>query len=215
MGRPRIYRNHAARQAAYRQRKDAPALPEVVLKLDALVSQGGQFRTIYADPPWPYDNQATRGSTHRHYQDMSLDVLKALPVPALAAPDCHLYLWATTPLLPEALDLLAAWGFTYRSKLVWDKELMGTGNYWRVQTEDLLLGVKGRDGLFRLTDWRNLLHCRRGPYSEKPDEVRWRIQQARPGPYLELFGRRHVPGWTVMGDQIGEDLFFPSAYRDA
>ena len=130
--------------------------------LTPLVDQGLTFACIMADPAWDYDNKGTRGSTKGHYVTMGFDELKALPVAQLAAPDCHLHLWTTTPMLPQALTLMAVWGFTYKSKAVWDKELMGQGNYWRVQTEDLLLGVRGEAKHFRRRDLRNVVRVERG-----------------------------------------------------
>jgi N6-adenosine-specific RNA methylase IME4 len=176
-------------------------MPDPVEDLNSIVAAGRTFGTIMADPPWAYGNHATRGSATRHYGTMSLDALKALPVADLAAKDSHLHLWATMPLLPDALTLLAAWGFAYRSALVWDKERFGTGNYYRVQTELLLLGIRGQATCFRRKDLRNVVRIPRGLHSCKPEEVRYLIEQASPGPYLELFGRDACDGWTVFGNE--------------
>jgi N6-adenosine-specific RNA methylase IME4 len=209
MGRPRLYATHAERQAAYRARHHPPDPPAVVRWLEDLIAQGAHFGTILADPPWAYGNHGTKGAATDHYHTMSLDALKALPVAQLAARDAHLHLWATVPLLREAQDLLAAWGFTYKSKLVWDKEAMGTGNYWRLQTEALLLGTQGHATRFRRRDLRNVVRVPRGRHSRKPDLIRHLVEQASPGPYLELFGREAARGWTVFGDQVEPSVWAP------
>jgi N6-adenosine-specific RNA methylase IME4 len=122
-------------------------------------------------------------------------------VPELVTQNAHLHLWATNAFLDEAIALLRAWGFAYRTYAVWDKLLMGAGNYWRNQTELLLFGVRGRL-LFRDRSLRNVIREKRGRHSAKPEVVRALIERASPGPYLELFGRRVIPGWTVVGNQI-------------
>jgi len=206
MAREKLYRSNAEKQAAYRARQQWKG-GGVVRWLEDLIAAGARFGTILADPPWAYRNRGTKGAATDHYHTMSLDALKAMPVAQLAARDCHLHVWATAPLLPEALTLVEAWGFTYTSKLVWDKEAMGTGNYWRLQTEDLLLGVRGHATHFRRRDLRNVVRVRRGSHSCKPDLILHMVEQASPGPYLELFGRRPTPGWTVFGDQVEHGLF--------
>lgn len=170
--------------------------------LTSLVAAGRTFGTIYADPPWPYKDQGTRGAAAKHYPPLPLDALQALPVSALAAKDAHLHLWTTSPFLDTGIDLLRVWGFTYTATFVWNKEAMGQGHYWRIQTEFLLLGVRGQAPTFRRHDLRNVLRLKGGEHSRKPDIVRYWIEQASPGPYLELFGRELVDGWTVFGNEI-------------
>jgi N6-adenosine-specific RNA methylase IME4 len=190
-------------------RKPSPAPDEagcVVDDLHALVAGGKRFGTIYADPPWRYDNQGTRSSTDNHYRTMAFEDLTALPIKGLAADEAHLHLWATVGFVEEALRLIPAWGFEYRSLFVWCKPQMGLGNYWRVSSELLLLGVRG--GLtFADRGLMNWAAIDRAGHSEKPEQVRLLIERASPAPRLELFGRRAVPGWTVWGDEIARDLF--------
>lgn len=174
--------------------------------LHKLLDAGRKFGTVYADPPWAYGNQATRAATDNHYRTMTPEEVAALPVRDLAADAAHLHLWTTNAFLRESFAVLEAWGFAYKSLLVWDKEIMGLGNYWRVQTEYLLLGVRG-DLVFRDHGIPNVLRARRGEHSSKPDQVRGLIERASPGPYLELFGRRAAKGWTVWGNEIESDLF--------
>ena len=118
----------------------------------------------------------------------------------LAARAAHLHLWTTTAHLPDAFAVIEAWGFQYRSILVWCKPHMGLGNYWRQATEFLLLGVRG-ECPFRSHGVMNHLCARRGRHSAKPEAVRRLIRRVSPGPRLELFGRRLVKGWTVFGNQ--------------
>lgn len=191
---------------------DAPAA-RIVTDLAALLADGQRYGTIYADPPWSYANRGTRGAAQGHYQGMTLDALAALPVGDLAAPDAHLHLWITSPLLLEAKRLFDAWGFEYVSSFVWDKDRMGLGNYWRINHELLLLGVRGQARSFRARNLSSVARLPRRKHSAKPEEIRHMIERASPGPYLELFGRRTAPGWTVYGDQVTTDLFDHSTIR--
>lgn len=183
---------------------------EVITSLTELIDAGRTFGAIVIDPPWPYSNQGTRGATSRkkkfYYHTMTLDALKALPIDALAAPNSHGYLWTTVAFQEVSYALLRAWGFEPKSQAIWCKPQLGLGNYYRLSHEILLLGVKGT-APFRTKGLRSWFECRRGPHSSKPEQVRHWIQQASPGPFLELFGRRSVPGWVVFGDQMTEDLF--------
>lgn len=171
----------------------------IVSSLDEL--NGEEFGTIYADPPWQYGNQATRASTDNHYDTMTVDALCELPVGQLAADKSHLHLWTTSGFLFDAARIIEAWGFTYKSHFVWVKPQMGIGNYWRLSHEILLLGVRG--GLrFNDKSLRSWGEFDRASHSEKPEAIRGMIERASRGPYLELFGRKRVVGWTVFGNQI-------------
>ena len=183
---------------------DCPSA-RVVSDLGELLDAGERFRTIYADPPWQYANGGTRGAARRHYRTMPLEEIVALPVADLAEENAHLHLWTTNGFLPDALGLLAHWGFEYKSMLVWVKPQMGLGNYWRVSHELLLFGLRGRLP-FQDRAQRSWLLEDRTRHSAKPESVRERIEKVSPGPRLELFGRRAVPGWTVWGDQVEVDL---------
>jgi N6-adenosine-specific RNA methylase IME4 len=168
---------------------------------------GERFGCIYADPPWQYGNQSTRASTDKHYDTMGTDALCAMPVENLAADDAHLHLWTTNAFLPESFRVIEAWGFEYRSCFVWVKPQMGIGNYWRLAHEFLLLGIRGDAKRFNNRSLRSWAEFERRKHSSKPEEVRGFIEAASPGPYLELFGRKPVEGWTVMGNQIDKRLF--------
>jgi N6-adenosine-specific RNA methylase IME4 len=199
-----------AKHAGQPGKQDSPPLADgcTVDDLQTLIDAGKTFGTVYADPPWPYDNQATRASTDNHYRTMPVDEIAALPVKDLATDLAHLHLWTTNAFLPDALRILEAWDFRYKGAFVWCKRKMGIGNYWRVSHEYLLLGVRGTCRFAK--DARNLMSwglfdC--GEHSAKPERVRHMIEKASPGPRLELFARWATKGWTVWGNEIKRDLF--------
>lgn len=195
-------------QQALRPEQRRGYLGEVVDDLHSLVAAGRRFSTIYADPPWPYRNESSRGAAINHYPVISLDDLRSLPVTELLETNAHLHLWTTNAFLREALDLIESWGFRYRSTFVWAKEQLGMGNYWRVSHEFLLLGVRGHLR-FRDQTRRSWIVARRGRHSRKPDRVRELVESVSPPPYLELFGREELPDslWTVYGNQVERRLF--------
>ncbi|CAN5441982.1 MT-A70 family methyltransferase [soil metagenome] len=172
-----------------------------VSSLYGLAATGAKFGCIYADPPWQYTNSAGRSASAKHYEGLSIKQLCALPVHELAADRAHCHLWTTNAFLLGAMEILDAWGFEYRSAFIWVKPQMGTGNYWRVSHEFMLLGVRG-DMTFRDRSMKSWLEVPRTSHSAKPDAVRKLVERASPGPYLELFARSPVKGWTVFGNQI-------------
>ena len=194
--------------AQYIKIEQQQQLPSIVRNLDHLVSINAKFSTIYADPPWEYDNTSSRGAAANHYQTLDIESLMKLPVAELSADNAHLHLWTTNAFLWDAASLLAAWGFTYKSCFVWVKPQMGMGNYWRVSHEFLLLGIRGRMP-FADNMQRSWLLNRRRKHSQKPDAIREIIEKVSPGPYLELFGRQEIPHsqWTIFGDQVERRLF--------
>jgi N6-adenosine-specific RNA methylase IME4 len=172
------------------------------------------FGSILVDPPWRFSNNTGKVSPehkrlHR-YRTMNLKEIAALPVGDLARPRSHLYLWVPNALLAEGLHVLAAWGFTYKTNLVWYKTRQdggpdgrGVGFYFRNVTELLLFGVKG--GLRTLAPGRrqvNLLAIRKREHSRKPEAFYDLIEQCSPGPRLELFARYAREGWTQWGDEL-------------
>ena len=174
--------------------------------LEQLIDAGKKFGTVYADPPWSYGNQATRSSTDKHYKTMPLADICSLPIEQLAAETSHLHLWTTNGFLHEAFDVIAAWGFTYKSCFVWTKPQMGIGNYWRVSHEFMLLGVRGKL-TFADHGMMSWIQDHRRKHSAKPDVVRDMIEKASPGPRLELFARQQAEGWTSWGNQVSATLF--------
>jgi N6-adenosine-specific RNA methylase IME4 len=196
------------------ERHDEPVTKEpltvgrCVSSLRELVAAGAKFRTIYADPPWDYENESSRGAAVNHYPTMTLDDICAEPVNELAAGDSHLHLWTTNSFLREAINVVRAWGFEYKSCFVWVKPELGMGNYWRVSHEFMLLGVRGRLTFadHHLPSW---VESSRTVHSRKPRIVRELVERASPGPYLEMYGREELPNsaWTVYGNQVEKRLF--------
>ena len=173
-----------------------------ITNLDEL--KGQRFGCLYIDPPWPYENQSSRGATSNHYSAMSLRAVADLPIPDLAAAKSHLHLWTTNAFLGDGIQLIEHWGFSFKSMLIWIKPQIGMGNYWRVSHETLLLGVRGKL-TFASNEHRSWISVDRKRHSEKPDQIRDLVQTVSPGPYLELFGRKPCPGWTVWGNQLLTD----------
>lgn len=169
-----------------RERPATPPLPE------------GEFNVIYADPPWEYA-LPLRGSPDMHYPVMSTEEICRLRVPA--AKDAVLFLWATNPKLEDALKVLRTWGFAYKTNMVWVKDRIGTGYYFRGQHELLLVGVKGNfSPPIEENRPPSVLKAPAGEHSEKPAEVYAIIERMYPhGKYLELFARRRREGWTAWG----------------
>lgn len=173
--------------------------------LRALVTQGRKFGCIMADPPWRYSNTSTRGAAEDHYGTMTVDELCELPVGDLAADKSHLWLWTTNAFLFDCPRLFEAWGFVFKCSYVWVKPQMGMGNYLRNSHELLLLAVRGGlvGAVHNVMSWGEF---DRTKHSAKPEEIRARVvEPMSPGPRLEMFGRKVVPGWTVWGNQIAPD----------
>jgi len=174
----------------------------------------GTFATILLDPPWRFQNRTGKMAPEhkrlRRYRTLTADQIAALPVAAHAQVPSHIYLWVPNALLREGLDVLNAWGFTYKTNLVWYKvrkdggpDGRGVGFYFRNVTELLLFGVKG--SMRTLQPGRtqvNLIATRKREHSRKPEELYRLIEHCSPGPYLELFARERVAGWTPWGDEV-------------
>jgi N6-adenosine-specific RNA methylase IME4 len=171
------------------------------------------YQVVYADPPWSYRNQRTGGS-HRsgaaqHYPTLTVDEVAALPVRRLVARSATLWLWATVPLLPEILPVMGAWGFTYKTALIWHKTgRKGIGYWFRGEAECLLFGVRGRVPAFR-SPRSNVIAAPVEGHSRKPDVFRALIESVTPHQSrLELFARRPATaGWTCTGfESDGHDV---------
>jgi N6-adenosine-specific RNA methylase IME4 len=188
--------------------------------------QGRTFGTILADPPWQFQNRTGKvAPEHRRlarYATMTLDAIKALPVAEAAEQQAHLYLWVPNALLPEGLAVLSAWGFTYKTNLVWHKvrkdggpDGRGVGFYFRNTTELLLFGVRGRLRT-RAAGRRqvNFIAAPKREHSRKPDEVYHLIERCSPGPYLELFARGKRLGWTQWGNEVDDYTVDWSTYSN-
>lgn len=173
-----------------------------------------RFSTILADPPWQFVNRTGKmAPEHRRlsrYSTMTLPEICALPVGDVAAATAHLYLWVPNALLPEGLQVMKAWGFHYKSNIVWHKirkdggsDGRGVGFYFRNVTELILFGVRGKNAR-TLQPGRtqvNLIATRKREHSRKPDEQYDVIESCSPGPYLELFSRGVRKKWAVWGNE--------------
>jgi len=185
----------AARQVRKQRRyaaiPPAPPLPE------------GPFGVILADPPWQMGAPDTASCPENHYPTMTLAEIQALAIPA--ADDAVLFLWVVNSLLPEALGVMAAWGFTYRANYVWVKPSIGPGNWARQRHELVLVGTRGEIGTPREEDRPDsVIQAPRGRHSQKPDELYARIERAYPHlSKCELFARG-IPhaGWTAWGNEV-------------
>ena len=174
-----------------------------VLKGQAVLE--GMFRVIYADPGWIYGDRPPSGSdAQQHYDGMTIEQLCALPVQAHAMPNSVLFLWTTAPMLlenPGPREVIEAWGFTPKTGMVWDKVEHGWGHYVDIRHEHLIIATRGSATPDRPTPMIDSLQTiRRGGHSEKPEEFRKIIERLYDGPYLELFARERVEGWSCFGD---------------
>lgn len=166
-----------------------------------------RYQVIVADPPWHYRVSKGQGVTKDQYETLTVSELEDMPVDELADDNCALFLWGTWPKLPEALQVMWAWGFEYVTGFPWvklkgDKPFYGVGYWVRGCSEYILIGKKGSVSPPRLSGFLGLL----SPglkHSRKPDSVH-EVAEALSGPYLELFARRSRPGWTVFGNEIQE-----------
>lgn len=182
--------------------------------------KGKRFGTILADPPWQFQNRTGKvAPEHRRlnrYGTMSLEEIKALPVEKHLEDRAHLYLWVPNALLPLGLEVLNAWGFEYKSNIVWYKirkdggpDGRGVGFYFRNVTELVLFGVRGKDVRTLAPGRRqvNLVATRKREHSRKPDELYSIIEECSWGPYLEMFARGSRKGWSCWGNQ--SDDYYP------
>jgi N6-adenosine-specific RNA methylase IME4 len=193
-----------------------PTNATAAVDLLAFVS-GRRFGTILADPPWQFQNRTGKvAPEHKRlarYETLDLDEIKCLPVAQAAADPCHLYLWCPNAMLPEGLAVMRAWGFRYKSNIVWHKirkdggsDGRGVGFYFRNVTEILLFGVRGKN-VRTLGPGRsqvNYMCSRKREHSRKPDEQYPIIEACSRAPYLELFARGDRPKWTIWGNQADE-----------
>lgn len=171
-----------------------------------------KYSIIYADPPWDYKNKGTRAAASKHYETMTVEDVKKMPVGAaggIADDNCTLFIWATFPMLREALEIIEAWGFTYKTiAFNWVKQnksgsglFWGLGNWTRSNSEICLLAVKGKPKRVNASVHSVIIAPAR-QHSRKPDEVRNRIVELMGDlPRIELFAREAAPGWDVWGDE--------------
>jgi N6-adenosine-specific RNA methylase IME4 len=173
-------------------------------RIDDLIEfarSGPKMGCIVVDPGWPIEGAVLP------YMQLSVEDLKALPIPELAAERCHVHIWT----LPNnyhrtACEVLEYWGFRVVSEFAWCKPQLGKGRYWRDSHEILVTSVRGENDEFNDRALRSWVVHPRGRHSEKPDIVRDMIERASPGPRLELFARKLVPGWFAWGHEIAQFL---------
>lgn len=185
------------------------------------LGHGHRYQIIYADPPWTYENKKTGGSgtsgAATKYSTLSLEEIKNLPVKGIADKDAVLFMWAVVPLLPEALQVIEAWGFKYKTMITWRKIMsLGMGYWFRGQTEHLLFATKGKVKAFRCQR-ANFYECKAGEHSAKPEYFRRLIDEATKQMELRnkielfargdrvnknLFNENKFDGWDTLGNQI-------------
>ncbi len=175
-----------------------------------------KFDIIYADPPWAYKDKANsgkRGAGHK-YTVTGTDAICDIPVADIAAKNCTLFMWATFPMLSDAMQVMSAWGFEYKTAgFVWtkrnkkaDTDFFGMGNWTRANAEICLLGVKGKPKRVSAAV-RQVIRSPIARHSEKPQEVRERIVQLMGDlPRVELFARTKTPGWAAWGNEVESDI---------
>lgn len=170
----------------------------------------GGYGCIYADPAWRFRNFSAKGEEKNpiaHYSCMALADMAKLPVAEIAKPDCALVMWATAPMLPEALTLMRDWGFAYKSAAAWAKQsstgkkwAFGTGYIFRSAAEFVIVGTRGKPKV-QSRSVRNLIVAPVREHSRKPDEGVAMCEALFDGPYCELFSRTRRKGWDCWGNQ--------------
>jgi N6-adenosine-specific RNA methylase IME4 len=209
-------RREAKRRARIDEKKGARAVREASLAARieaanaALAAPGGaRYGVILADPEWQFDVWSPGGmdrAADNLYPTSTIEAIKARPVANLAARDCVLFLWATVPMLPAALEVMAAWGFTYRSHAIWLKDRIGTGYWFRNRHELLLVGTRGEIPAPAMgTQSASVIEAPVGPHSAKPGAVHAMIEAYFPTlPKIELNARAARPGWALWGAEAPE-----------
>jgi len=175
-----------------------------------------EYRTILADPPWRFENRTGKvAPEHRRlsrYETLSLEEIKEIPVKSVISNTCHLYLWVPNALLQEGLEVMKAWGFKYKTNIVWHKvrkdggpDGRGVGFYFRNTTELVLFGIKGSQRTLEPGRSQvNIIKAQKQEHSRKPEELYKIIENCSMGPFLEIFARGKREGWDLFGDQAEE-----------
>jgi N6-adenosine-specific RNA methylase IME4 len=169
-----------------------------------------KFSTLLADPPLPLMQKGQRGA-ERHYDLMSVEAIKAMPIADLVTDSAHLWFWCQNASVEASMDIVRAWGFTPRSILTWVKPRIGLGVYLRNATEQLIFATRGKAPV-RFRGQPTWAFMPLQDHSHKPEEQFAIIERVSPGPYLELFARRRPPSekdWSVWGNQIDSDITIP------
>lgn len=191
-------------------KKAARAEREAELGRKQVALPEARFGVIYADPEWQFGTWSENGmdrSADNRYPTSGLDVIKDRDVGSLAADDCVLFLWATVPMLPQALEVMAAWGFAYKSHMIWAKDRVGTGYWFRNQHELLLVGTRGKVPAPAMGEqFPSVIEAPVGAHSAKPEKFYEVIEAYFPTlPRIELNARVARPGWVRWGYEAPEE----------
>ena len=194
------------------QRKD-DHMEEKINQTENKINKSKKYRTILADPPWGVPSQRGRNSNRSaesHYDLMPLERIKAMPVQDLAEETSHLYVWIPNALLQEGLDVIKAWGFTFRSPIYWIKPRLLLGNYFRNASETCLFATRGKAPV-KFHGQPNWIFCPQQRHSQKPEEQYAVIRRMSYGPYLELYARHREPDFDCWGYEApgGADIEIP------
>lgn len=182
----------------------------VFTDFDQIIESGKKYKIIYADPPWSYENKKLGRSLNAgaeiHYDTMSLEEIKNLPIHKIRDRDSAIFLWVVVPQLPECFEVLKSWGFEYKTMITWVKSkgnhIHGGLGYWfRGYTEHLLFGIRGNVKAFKCQKKNYIIHTNMG-HSKKPDEFRKLVEVSTYNltPRIELFARTRIHGWDVFGN---------------
>lgn len=200
--------NKQDKEEKTKQKKENRAQKEQTLAVKQQALPDKRYGVIVADPEWKFETYSENGmdrSADNHYPTSALDVIKSRDIASISAPDCVLFLWATAPMLPQALDVMKAWGFEYKSNMVWDKITPGTGYWFRNCHEQLLVGTKGKiPAPAPGTQYHSVIREKSKEHSEKPEEALEMVEDYFPNlPKIEL-NRRGTPrpGWDAWGNEV-------------
>ena len=193
---------------------------DIRTELEAVAASGKRYACLLGDPPWPFATyngpKVPQRAEEQHYATMTIGEIAALPVAEITAPDAVLFLWFTWPVLEGALEIIDAWGFTYKTcAFAWLKADVSTIDlfpdpkladmtlgYWtRANSEVCLLATRGKPKRLSAGVRQGIIEPRR-QHSRKPDCVHGRIERLVGGPRLELFARQQRPGWDVAGNDV-------------
>lgn len=166
----------------------------------------GKYHTIVVDPPWSYGNNSGRQKQDYHQRTMNFDEIKKFDIQRWIPEDfCHLYLWVTDIYAGKVFEILESWGFVPKTWLIWIKDNIGMGNYFRHQHEFCVFAIKGKQRLKRM-DVSTIFHAPMTKHSEKPDYFYSLIKTCSFEPFLDVFARKMRPGWDVFGDEVNEEF---------
>ena len=180
---------------------------DMMMIIKDLATCGKKYQVIYADPPWRYEHLpiGSKGrAIERHYPTMSVEDIKKLPIKSLGKENSALFLWSTSPKLRESLEVMLSWGYVYRTCVIWDKEIIGMGYWFRNQHEILLIGLRGKFSppAPQMRE-RSVYRERRTKHSVKPNYFRnWLSKCFSTSSKIELFARQQVEGWDCWGNEV-------------